>query len=338
MISERDLLYEISNELGIKKDKQENETQWINRVIYSSVAKLAIASVWSNGEDYHTDAIIHFKNHCKKLLNAYLNIFPDSLNMFSPNYDELSEEIYKILLSAGCFYHMPYRLSPAVKKLSVVNNIVLARGLSPDNDFNMSGMGFYIENSSIDSQEDVFDMFNISRATFDRYVDQIIKNKEWIPAKFDKNIEDYKFLKTQPPFTNGYWKKEPDKENVVSLARISEINNSMYFLYKYDNGKYFELPLENWRTEYFQYRAISTGILQSCNKLPPISAKLSDEIVYIKLNYLLPPNEESFFKLYSWPINYLTTDQNFNRIMSKKIYNVFKTILKQSGYQFREEE
>lgn len=65
MISERDLLYEISNELGIRKDKQENETQWINRVIYSSVAKLAIASVGSNGEDYHTDAIIHFKNHCK---------------------------------------------------------------------------------------------------------------------------------------------------------------------------------------------------------------------------------------------------------------------------------
>lgn len=338
MISERDLLYEISNELGIRKDKQEDEAQWISRVIYSSVAKLALASVWSNAEDYNTDTISHFKNYYKKLLDAYINIFSDSSNMFLPNHDELSEEIYKILISNGCFYHMPYRLSPAVKKISVVNNIVLARGLPPKNTFNMSGMGFYIENSSINSKEDVFDMFNISRITFDKYLEQIIKSKEWIPAELNKNIDGYNFLKIQPPFTNGYWKKEPDKENVVSLAKFSEINNTIYFLYKYDNGKYFKLPLEDWRVEQYQYRAISTGILQSCNKLPPINAKLSDEIVYIKLNYLLPPNEENFFKLYSWPINYLTIDQNFNRIMSKKIYNVFKSILKQLGYQFREEE
>ena len=61
----------------------------------------------------------------------------------------------------------------------------------------------------------------------------------------------------------------------------------------------------------------------------------------MKPNYLLPPAEEAFFRLYSWPdfdINQEDRGHFTPRIMSKHVYDAFHNILIHLGYHFQEVE
>ena len=63
-------------------------------------------------------------------------------------------------------------------------------------------------------------------------------------------------------------------------------------------------------------------------------------LLLLKVGYRLPPSEEEFFKLYSWPMQYdFTTNplQVFTRTMAKQVYPMFKHELESIGYCFVEE-
>ena len=156
------------------------------------------------------------------------------------------------------------------------------------------------------------------------------------------------FLRLAPPFSRGYWKKIPEKDERISLARYGE-PNKIFAFYRYFDGKYQQRHIPDWRMHnyfsndmagYGEYRRISIALLKKYDMLPAIVVKTKESLVEIKLEYRLPPSEEEFFKLYSWPMRYdfsLEFPQVFTRIMSKKVYPVFKYVLECIGYHFKEE-
>lgn len=84
-----------------------------------------------------------------------------------------------------------------------------------------------------------------------------------------------------------------------------------------------------------------SALLKSYDMLPPVRVSSAGDLVDIKIGYRLPPSEEDFFKLYSWPVRYdfpiIRSPQVFTRQMAKEVYPVFRHVLESIGYCFAEE-
>ena len=55
------------------------------------------------------------------------------------------------------------------------------------------------------------------------------------------------------------------------------------------------------------------------------------------MNYLLPPHELEFVKLYSWPEACTSLPCDFKRKLSTEVFSVMKTVLSDQGYEFKGE-
>jgi hypothetical protein len=69
--------------------------------------------------------------------------------------------------------------------------------------------------------------------------------------------------------------------------------------------------------------------------LPPIEYYEDGALVHIHLNYLLPPRELEFLKLYSWPGKCTSLPCDFDRKLSKEVFKAIKEILLSEGYDFK---
>ena len=139
-------------------------------------------------------------------------------------------------------------------------------------------------------------------------------------------------------------------KNGTTYLSVGSIPNRFYEIeYRYDNGVYQYQPVPEWRIrDYFsndtgsygEYRRIAIALLNRYGTIPEIKAKESGTLMEIKVGYRLPPSEEEFFKLYSWPVRYDFTSkapQVFTRKMTKQVFPMFKSELEKIGYCFAEE-
>ena len=114
-----------------------------------------------------------------------------------------------------------------------------------------------------------------------------------------------------------------------------------YVFYRYHNGIYQQKPIPDWRIRnyfpentsndssrnmYGEYRRIAIALLKRYGTLPGSEVKASGDLIEIKLGYRLPPSEEEFFKLYSWPVRYDFSSKLppvFTRKLTRQIYPMF---------------
>jgi hypothetical protein len=248
--------------------------------------------------------------------------------------NKIYDGIYNIYLKTGCFYKKPHNLVAAKARLAYYGNISLNRGGGFQIPTYMSGLGSYgdyISNSPNNDISKVLELFHIPNMSLEEYLKRYTQSsdKDWVNAEF----ENEKFLNTKN-VKSGYWKNQTDKtdkDGNISLMRIENVDSKEYCLYKYDNNKYKKMPLSKFETEDKRYFRFANSVLKAKGCLPPIKAELSNELAYIKLGYLLPYEEENFFKLYSWPVSLKTVD--FNRAMSGKVYLIFKAMAENMGIE-----
>ena len=331
----------ISRQLNIPKT---NEAHSICNVVYSAAGQLALASLWDHSDYSDSISIQHFKNRIVDVFDAYESLFPFIKSYLPQDKSVLCDEMYSIYLRSGYFYHYSHQISPAISASAVLNNVQLSRGHSPDEQYFMSGLGFY-SISKFGSNRTVPEMFDLQQQSFENYLSELLSYSEWEDVTWPETAE---FLRLDPPFSKGYWQNTPTTDNRISLARYGE-PNKLLVLYRYSNGRYQQKPIPEWRIkDYFintpgslgEYRRVAVALLKQYGVLPKITAKEKDQLIEIRVGYRLPPSEEVFFKLYSWPMFYNfseSTTQVFTRKMSKLMYPVFKDVLENIGYCFVEE-
>lgn len=335
-----DLFDYIGRQLNIPKS---DDDMWICQIVYSVAAQMALVSLRDHKEDNSSISIKHFKNRIYQIFDAYEGVYPQIKFLFPSDKSDLVDDMYLVYLRTGFIYHSAYQISPSILAHASCNDITLYRGVYPDSDLFMSGMGFYYQHEN-SSNLSVASLFDLQTQTFDEYLDQLLNNNEWEFVEWPENTE---FLRLDPPFSRGYWQQTPDKSQRISLARYGE-PNKLFVLYRFYQGEYQQKQIPEWKlkdwftneTSYEEYRRIAIALLKRYNNLPAISVKKKDDLVEIKLGYRLPPSEEDFFKLYSWPVRYdFSSDfpQVFKRIMAKSVYPVFKQTLETLGYCFLEE-
>ena len=336
-----DLLTTIGRQLNIAKSA---ENEQLCQIVYSVAGQMALASLWDRTEDNVSISIQHFKKRIAQIFDAYQSLFPKLEFLFPKDRTVLIDEIYSIYLRNGFFYHSSHQISPAAHTEAGFGSLLLHRGSSPDSKLCMSGLGFYsIQNPVTDNTPT--NMFGLQHQSFDGYLDELLSHGEWENVIWPDNTE---FLRLDPPFKWGYWQQAPSNDGRISLARYGEPNRIFAF-YRYHEGLYQQKAIPEWRLHsYFsndsdghgEYRRIATALLLQHHTLPKINVKFNGDLAEVKLGYRLPPSEEEFFKLYSWPVRYdftAKTPQVFTRIMAKQLYPLFKHELETIGYCFVEE-
>lgn len=109
----------------------------------------------------------------------------------------------------------------------------------------------------------------------------------------------------------------------------------IYYLYRYVGSELKVSPLPQWQVESYNYRTLASACLSVCGTLPPIEYAEDGALVHLRLNYLLPPRELAFLKLYSWPETCTTLPFDFKRKMSKEVFEEIKQILSDEGYEIK---
>ena len=328
----------------IARGSSEDETVWVTRAVYSVLGQTALASLWDLHEDELPTSIVRFKECIRHAKESFLDLYPvigqylsdEHWNADSP----LEEEIYNLYLGSGFCYKSPYRLTPVVRRAASEKDCTLLRGNAVGEKFFVSGLGPYRPRSQEQGDITISEMFRLSTLHLTQIWQHASISKQWAAADEEDHLE---FLRLRSPFSQGYWQNKADKKGDVSLARTTMEGEKRYYLYKIENNRLllsqlpeWQVSSPDWMADKGAYRNLSNACLYAQGTLPSTLYRCDGPIVYLQMQYLLPPAEQNLIRLYSWP-DFANHQYTFRRVMDADVFQTIKTTLEKTGYRFEEE-
>ena len=216
----------------------------------------------------------------------------------------------------------------------MVDDVLFARGMAPDEQQFVSGQGTYLLSSSFQESIPLLEMFQLPDQTLTETWQYLVKMAKWNQFRPNDTTE---FLRTDPPFKYGYWQREKPVAQEVTLIRMGMNGNRFYYLYQEKEGQAFVNQLPVWMTEDHFYRRVSNALLSAKQSLPAATYHEDGAIVMLSLQYLPAAEELNLIKLYSWPTSCIELPHDFNRIFAKDVFYAIKKTLEAIGYQFVKE-
>lgn len=247
----------------------------------------------------------------------------------------LIENIYDLYVKAGFFYHKNNKVKASIPKTATVGKVSFVRSTVYSPSYKMSGAGIYIiskEPNNLLDVDKVQNMFGLSKVSCKTFYEELLKNSIFKENDYiDKFNLRYLSLKIQN--RTKYWTdKEVYPDKGITLVREDKNNSRQFYLAKRQDNKIKFCNLGECFCSGTEYIPLARAILETNKTLPTIKFKIVYQLVFIQLGYLLPPAEQNFFELYSWPIK----NSIFYRIMHIDVFVALKTILEQTGYVFTE--
>ena len=380
MTDDRGLIRYASLDLGIEQSHNESELAWKRRVVYSIIgvsATAALLDVIEGGieeEDGRVTvpnevSVVHVKRRIRELWDAYLAVYPEiandqDLNASQFTSEQAAEEIFNLLIDSGCAHTSPYRVYPCVHTEANCGQITLTRGqpllyeVHADVQYQIkhSGIGAYYNTppTNADARNNpkinrvaAREMFQLSRFSLREYWQDLVKRFSESET-FDSlsNPDQYEYLNVEPTgWKRGYFVDYDQlrrRDGEFCLARTRLLGpQQLYYLCQSRENALVARQLPEWQTRDGAYRQIANSLLASQNFLPPILYRRQERLVHIWLQYLLPPRELNWFRLYSWPESFKMNKygmSTFKRIMTEDVFDVFQKVLTELGYSFQEEK
>lgn len=326
------LLSEVAHKYYIHIGTQETENDWKTRLVYSICGMMAYASLWDDSEEEPV-SIVHLKRKVRSMLANYKSMYPELSGNLPYVSDELEDEIVGQFLSTGVVYHRPNRIAPSMKHEELFNNILFQRGIALDSISCVSGIGFYSKQDGAANPDGIKAMFGLEQEDLQALWHTMLSATFWkSDLSFEQNTE---FLRLKSPFSQGYWVNKPDTTGTVSILRTGMTGSQLYYLYRCSGTTIEVSPLPQWQVESYNYRTLACACLSAYGTLPPIEYFEDGALVHIRMNYLLPPRELEFLKLYSWPEICTSLPCNFRRKLSTEVFTAIKNVLSDEGYEFK---
>lgn len=330
------LLLSVARRYKIAKGTMEDEIEWKKRLVYSICGMMAYASLWDDTEE--EVSIVHMKKRISDIFSDYKSIYPEisaSFLVVSGNDSKsksLEDEIADQFLKAGVVYHRPNHIAPSMKREGQAGNILFQRGISIDSIDCVSGIGFYSERAETDTKDSVRSMFGLEQDDLLTLWHNTLSVASWKSEPVSDQNREY--LRVDPPFNQGYWVNKPDMTGRASILRTGMNGAQLYYLYRYSGSTMEVSPLPEWQVESHNYRSLACACLKDRGTLPPIEYSEDGALVSLHMNYLLPPRELEFLKLYSWPEKCISLPYNFKRKLQTEVFTAIKDLLSDEGYEF----
>lgn len=328
------LLQKVSQQYHIYKGNRESEKEWKTRLVYSICGMMAYASLWDGSEE--PVSIVHLKNRIRSIFADYKSMYPELSEYLPSDSKELEEEIVNQFTNAGVIYHCPQRIAPSMEREELFHGILFQRGIALDNISFVSGSGFYSKRDGMTNSDTIKAMFGLEQKKLRELWQTLISAASWKACPQFGYITEY--LRLSPSFSHGYWVDKPDTDGSISILRTGIKGSQLYYLYRCTGTGMEISPLPQWQVENNNYIALACACLSLHGTLPPIEYSEDGALVYVYMNYLLPPRELGFLKLYSWPASGSDLPCDFRRILSIEVFEAIKKILSDEGYVFREEK
>lgn len=212
-------------------------------------------------------------------------------------------------------------------------DILFQRGIALDSISCVSGIGFYSNQCGEKNPDKIKAMFGLEHETLQALWGTTLSAASWKSnLSFEQNTE---YLRLKPPFSQEYWVNKPDTTGTVSILRTGMKGSQLYYLYRHSGTTIEVSPLPQWQVESYNYRSLACACLSTYGTLPPIEYCEDGALVHVRMNYLLPPRELEFFKLYSWPEMCTSLPCNFRRKLSIEVFTAIKNVLSDEGYKFK---
>lgn len=215
-------------------------------------------------------------------------------------------------------------------------DILFQRGIALDSISCVSGIGFYSKQygeKNPDKPDKIKAMFGLEQENLQALWRITLSAASWKSnLSFEQNTE---YLRLKPPFSQGYWVNKPDTTGTVSILRTGMKVSQLYYLYRYSGTTIEVSPLPQWQVESYNYRSLACACLSTYETLPPIEYFEDGALVHVRMNYLLPPRDLEFLKLYSWPEICTSLPCNFRRKLSIEVFTAIKNVLSDEGYEFK---
>lgn len=326
------LLSAVARRYHIQKGIQETENDWKTRLVYSICGMMAYASLWDDADEEPV-SMVHLKKKVRTMLANYKSMYPELSQSLPYVSEELENEIADQFLGAGVVYHRPNRIAPSMKREEPIGNILFQRGIALDSISCVSGIGFYSKHEGAENPVGIRKMFGLEQRTLTELWRAAQSAASWKSnLLFEQNTE---FLRLKPPFSQGYWVDKPDTNGMVSILRTGMKGVQLYYLYRYSGAAMEVSQLPQWQVESYNYRSLACACLSAYGTLPPMEVFEDGALVHVHMNYLLPPPELEFLKLYSWPEISTSLPYNFRRKLSTEVFEAVKNVLSDEGYEFK---
>ena len=343
-------LQKISIELGIEQGKKESVERWKTRIIYSILGRMAYASLFDGYEeplvtmqDSEPISIVHLKRRVQKLFDAYLELYPEVSNVLNLTSQDLSDEIYEVFNKAGFVYHRPHRICASLPCYAEIGDIRFERGMPLNRLQLMSGLGIFThvhQSPAYDraTKKPLPEMFGFTSGTLESQWNMMTSSPTWQTIMDTAGVQ---FLREQPPFRAGYWLNAPSRmDGGISICRTGLPGNHQYYLYQVHNKTILISPIPYQYTSDPHFGQASYAVANCClaanGKLPAFIFHVDGPIVMLSMEYLLPPPELYFLRLYSWPAYFSGRTESFRRLINTSVFTAIRTVLEARGYLFQE--
>ena len=337
------VLHDIASDLlQIEEDLSDNISRW--RVIYSAAAITGLVSLRDQTEieelssqvdsEGNEVSIVHFKNRIKKFIYA---ITSQSKGLY---YEGIPEILYKVYGQAGYFYHRNNWIKECIYKESIVGHIKFVKGTVFDNTLFMSGAGPYFFVDSPKSEINSFlEMFSIPSLPYESTFKYLIKSAKFSSFELPNNIA-VEYLNIDYKQYQRYWISKRSTTE-ISLLRTGDQGNYIYYLYKQKGNDLEASRLPDNYVQNEEYLRLAWYLITKRGvSLPIMYSSQENKITKFSFTYLLPPAENTIFRLYSWPdlsCGDFDTAQRFKREMATDVFLSFKMIFSSLGYEFIQE-
>ena len=326
------LLLEAAQRYCIEKGTHETEDEWKTRLIYSICGMMAYASLWDDSDE-EPISLVHLKKKVRIMFSNYKAMYPEIARYLPSASEMLEDEIENQLIKAGVVYHCPNRVAPSMKREEAFGHILFQRGIAVDDISCVSGIGFYSREGKAANSDGLKAMFGLEQEKLQAVWSSALSAAAWETGLlFEQHTE---YLRLRPPFSQGYWVNKPDTSGIVSILRTGMNGPKLYYLYRYSGTAIEASPLPQWQVKEHNYRSLACARLFAYGTLPPIEYAEDGALVHIRMNYLLPPRELEFLKLYSWPETCMNLPSDFKRKLSAEVFMAIKDILSENGYEFK---
>jgi hypothetical protein len=344
----KERLCKIAQELNIAPFANESDVSVKARLFYSIAGRWALACLW-NDDQQETVSAESVSNTIWDCLEAFLCMSPETCQQFrNVKLGDVAKRISQQYRQTGYFYEKAYRVGVPAFTQANVDDCYFLRGIPPGFSCKMSGLGPYCigsgnaETDSISLEE----MFHCLPFPIQKWWKKFQAMQRF---HIVEEWHSFEFLQKDIHIGTKWWKSQPDVDGAVSLTRTNSVPSQEYYLYRFSNGvMQISDTLPNWQTEHLEYCRIAAAIMQENGTPPRIYTEDASGSKKIKLQYLLPPPEQNFFELYSWPLDFTefgadsSKNSEFhlkvNRVMAGEVYPAFRKFASRLGYHFEEDK
>jgi hypothetical protein len=326
----------VAAKLNILRGDTEAETNWSFRVLYSVTGLNMLSSLYDYDENLPGDnaersvSMQRVKERGEELLEAFHDLFRAKADFLATK-ENVVQEIIDVYKQTGFILEKNYRFGypPAVEIAYYGTRII--RGTLPWRVQNMSGLAPYVPDIAAEGCAEWLQAFGIEELAIKDWWRRLLEHCRWqVIERLPINVE---YINYHRKNKEKYWLSQCVNTE-ITMYRDQLPGAKKYGLLRLENGKIELCPLSSWLVNAQEYLRIAIALRNEAGNCPTAQFVQDGAIVYVRLNYLLPPNERSFLELISWPDKRPSHDR---RVIPACYGEEVKGMLKNLGYRVLEE-